>query len=172
MSSKQAEPQAPLFANQREANMESTIAMIEDILINLGHIVEDCRTDDFAQTPSWRVRKGSAWTRIELRKGKHSYRVRVVATVVSLSASVDRLALYEKLLQLNSSHVSGAAFALDDNQILLTSERSTMDLDRSELWDLISAVRDLADEYDDKLVSQFEGVSRAPDATAAGTKES
>ncbi len=161
MSSNQAEPQPALFANQWQANLESTIAMVEDILIDLGHIVNDCRTDDFAQTPSWRVRKGSAWTRIELNRGKQSYRVRVVATVVRLGASVDRLPLYEKLLQLNSSHVSGAAFALVDNQILLTSERSTMDLDRSELLALISAVRDLANEYDDKLVSQFAGVMRA-----------
>lgn len=164
MQSNPAESNSGLFANEREANLDSTISMIEDILIELGHVVEDCRNLSEASTPSWRVKKGSAWTRIEIlnvseKEKEKGYRVQVVATVVTLSDKADKLPFFEKLLRLNSSLECGAAFALSGDEIILTSERSTMDLDRSELWDLISVVRDLADEHDDKLVSEFAGLS-------------
>ncbi|MCP4449210.1 MAG: hypothetical protein GY811_28345 [Myxococcales bacterium] len=34
-----------LFANEREANLESTVAMVEDVLIDLGHFVNECRAE-------------------------------------------------------------------------------------------------------------------------------
>lgn len=168
MTSDQAESTATestsgLFANESEANLDSTISMIEDILIELGHVVEDCRSESDGKPASWRVKKGSAWTRIEIleedSKKSKGYRVRVVATVVTLGSDVDKLLLFEKLLRLNASHVRGAAYALRGAEIILTSERSTLDLDRSELWELISVVRDLADENDDKLVAEFGGLT-------------
>ena len=76
-----------LFANQREANLQSTIALVEEVLTELG----------------------------------------------------------------------GAAFATDHDQVLLVAERSTLDLDRSEVRDLVLHVTTTADDHDDVLVARFGG---------------
>ncbi len=147
-----------LFSNEREANLESTVAMMEDVLIELGHIVEECRQDRPGSAQSWTIRKGSASIGIALVEHPMSgFRLRVSATVMTLNEKVDRETLFARLLTLNAVEVTGAAFALQDSRVLLLSERSTLDLDRSELRDLVNTVQVFADEYDDKLVREFGG---------------
>ncbi len=146
-----------LFANEREANLESTVAMVEDVLIELGHFVNDCRLKRAGSTHSWLIRKGSASVAIDLIEEKAFYTVRVSAVVMTMDEKVDKLALFSHVLALNASKVSGAAFALEGKELLLLSERNTLDLDRSELHSLVDVVRHVADEYDDKLVEEFGG---------------
>ncbi len=148
-----------LFSNERQANVESTIAMIEDILIELGHVVQSCRNLSESETPSWTITKGSAETTITILEQQTQPRVRVSSLVVTIGEATDRLPLFSMLLQLNAQAIVGAAFALQSEHVLLVAERSTTDLDRSELWQLISVVRDLADEYDDKIVAQHPGTT-------------
>lgn len=151
------EPNMSLFANEREANLESTVAMVEDVLIDLGHFVNDCRRDRAISVHAWTIRKGSAEIDIDLLDHSEFWHVRVAATLMTIDEQVDKLAFYEHLLTLNASEVTGAAFALKDARVILLSERSTLDLDRSELRELISVVRCFADDYDDKLVAEFGG---------------
>ncbi len=151
------EPNMSLFDNEREANLESTVAMVEDVLIELGHFVNDCRRDRKASIHGWLIRKGSASIAIDLIEEVEFYTVRVSAVVMTLNEKVDRIALFERALTLNATDVSGAAFALDGEELLLLSERNTLDLDRSELRSLVTVVRNVADEYDDKLVGEFGG---------------
>ena len=146
-----------LFANEREANLESTVAMVEDVLIELGHFVNDCRRNRESSVNAWLIRTGSASISIDIFEKTEFYSVRVSAVVMTLNEKVDRLALYERVLNLNSSAVTGAAFAIDGAELLLLSERSTIDLDRSELRSLVNVVRLVADDYDDKLVREFGG---------------
>lgn len=146
-----------LFANEREANLESTVAMVEDVLIELGNFVNECRTERAGSAQSWTIRKGSASIDVDLVEHPKSYRLRVSATVMTLSGHIDRLALFARLLALNAVEVTGAAFALQEPEVLLLSERSTLDLDRGELRDLVDIVRNFADDYDDQLVQEFGG---------------
>ena len=146
-----------LFANEREANLESTVAMAEDVLIELGHFVNECRRIRPGCANAWTIRKGSATISIDLVEYPDSYRVRVSAIIMTLDGKVDRAALFQRLLNLNAACVTGAAFAVQDDEVLLLSERSTLDLDRGELRDLVSVVRAFADEFDDKLVAEFGG---------------
>jgi hypothetical protein len=47
--------------------------------------------------------------------------------------------------------------------VLLVGERSTLDIDRSEVLDLIRRITTYADEHDDVLVARFGGaMGRAP----------
>jgi hypothetical protein len=71
-------------------------------------------------------------------------------------ARCDRPALHAHLLELNAA-MSGAAFATDGDQILVLSERSTLDLDKSEVVELIKRVSTCADDHDDVLVARFGG---------------
>lgn len=146
-----------LFANQREANLESTVAMIEDVLIELGHFLNNCRSERPASTFAWTIRKGSASINIDLLEHPSVWRIRASGVVLTITENVDRLALFEKLLTLNATKIAGAAFAIEGDRVLLLAERSTIDLDRSEVRHLIDVVQTFADEYDDQLVAEFGG---------------
>jgi hypothetical protein len=147
---------AGLFDNQREVNLISTITMIEDVLVELGHFLNDCRDDRAGTVRSWRVRKGSATVRISLVDRPDFTHVAIASAVMKLDGAVDRDALFSHLLRQNAE-LTGAAFALSGDVVLLRTERSTLDLDRSEVQDLVARVQTYADDHDDKLVAIFGG---------------
>jgi hypothetical protein len=145
-----------LFQNQREINLASTISMIEDVLVELGHFVNDCRADAPGAIRSWRVRKGSATVRISLLERADFTHLRISSAVMHIDGAVPRVALYGALLEKNAE-LTGAAFALRGDTVILQNERSTLDLDRSEVLDLITRVTKYADDLDDTLVERFGG---------------
>jgi hypothetical protein len=145
-----------LFSNQREVNLSSTVAMIEDVLVELGHFLNQCRDDRPGAIRSWKVHKGSATVRISLIEGADFTHLRVAAPVLTVAATADRAALFAHLLEVNRELCS-AAFALAGDQVLIVSERSTLDLDRSEVMDAVARVQRYADDYDDALVADFGG---------------
>ncbi len=147
-----------LFADGREANIKSTIAMVEDVLLELGHYVNQCRVEpDPDGKHAWQVKRGSAIVRIALGLREDRPHLRVVSTVLTLDPRVDQRALYQHLLELNRSVLCSMAFALDGPYVLLVAERPTLDLDRSEVFDLLRRIEHYADEYDDRLVGLFGG---------------
>jgi T3SS (YopN, CesT) and YbjN peptide-binding chaperone 1 len=147
---------AGLFDNQREINLASTIVMIEDVLIELGHFVNDCRADAPSAIRSWRIKKGSATVRISLLERPDFTHLRIASAVMQLDPAVPRVALFTHLLEKNAD-LTGVAFALQGDTVLLQTERSTLDLDRSEVQDLVSRVTRYADDLDDALVERFGG---------------
>lgn len=146
-----------LFANQREANLQSTIALVEEVLGELGHPATAARVKDPSALNAWQIAKGSASSRITLVERASFTHIRVSSTVMTIDASVDRAALHAHLLELNAG-IAGAAFATNGDHVLLLAERSTLDLDRSEVLDLVRRVTTSADDHDDVLVARFGGV--------------
>jgi hypothetical protein len=145
-----------LFANQREANLSSTIALVEEVLGELGYPVEAARTPTKDAAYAWKIAKGSATSLITLVDRAEFTHIRVSATVMTLDHTVDRNELFAHLLELNAG-LAGAAFATEGDRVLLLSERSTLDLDRSEVLDLVRRVITSADHHDDALVARFGG---------------
>ncbi len=145
-----------LFANQRETNLASTIALVERVLDEMGHPSPNSRIKDAHALHAWQIPKGSALTRVMLLNRAEFTHIRVYAVVMTLDARVDRAALHAHLLDLNAT-LSGAAFATAGDQILVVSERSTLDLDKSEVIELIKRVSTCADDHDDVLVARFGG---------------
>lgn len=145
-----------LFDNHRDVNLASTTAMIEDLLIERGYFLNDCRADSDETLRSWKVPKGSAIVRISLLDRADFSHLRVSSAVFRHPAGVDRAALYQDLLERNAG-LCGAAFAVVGNQVCLVSERSTLDLDRSELADMLTRVQTYADDLDDPLVAKYGG---------------
>ncbi len=143
-----------LFANQRETNLASTLALVEQVLGELGQAGH--RIADPGALHAWEIRKGSAITRVQLLSRPEFTHIRVTAVVMTLDGKVDRAAMFAHLLELNAE-LCGGAFALDGDRILLVNERSTLDLDKSEILDLIDRVTAYADDYDDQLVARFGG---------------
>nr|MBA3455203.1 YbjN domain-containing protein [Deltaproteobacteria bacterium] len=122
----------------------------------LGHPVPASRITDPTALHAWKIPKGSAVTRVTLINSAEFTHLRVAAVVMTLDAKVDRPSLFAHLLALNTT-LCGAAFGCDADQILLMNERTTLDLDRSEVLDTIRRVTTCADEHDDVLVARFGG---------------
>jgi hypothetical protein len=145
-----------LFANQRETNLASTLALVEAALADLGHSAPASRIKDASALHAWQIPKGSSVTRVTLIHRTEFTHLRVCAVVMTLDRAVDRPALFAHLLDLNAS-LCGVAFATAGDQVQLVAERSTLDLDRSEVLELIRRVTTYADEHDDVLVARFGG---------------
>jgi site-specific recombinase len=143
-----------LFANHREANLHSTVALIDEVLASLGGATR--LPDAPPALHAWTIAKGSATARVQLLARPDYTHLRVSAAVVTLDARVDRAALFAHLLEHNRD-LTGAAFALDGDIVLLVAERSTLDLDKSEVTELIRRVTTYADDHDDALVARFGG---------------
>ena len=145
-----------LFANQRESNLASTVALVEQALSQLGHAAAASRVSEAGVAQAWRIVVGSVTTRIAVTRRSAFPHLRVSSVVMTLDAAVDRSALFAHLLDLNAG-LCGAAFATDGDAVLLVSERSTLDLDLSEVLELIQRVTTYTDEHDDVLVARFGG---------------
>jgi hypothetical protein len=145
-----------LFANQREANLTSTIALIEEVLTELGHDPAATRQTKTSALHAWRIVKGSAATVVSLVNRTEFPHLRVCSVVMTIDDKVERSLLHQALLDLNAT-LCGAAFATDGDRVLMVSERSTLDLDKSEVRELIKRVTTYADDHDDMLVSHYGG---------------
>ena len=145
---------AGLFDHSGEIRVMSTITMVEDVLVTLGHFLNDCRDDAATGTlGAWRIRHGSATVEIQLLPRGGETHLRVASAVVRAGADTDRTALWQELLARNAD-LCGVAFAIRGDQVLLVAERSTMDLDRTEVHDMIQRTATLADELDDDLAAR------------------
>src|SRR5215212_5724843 len=102
----------------------------------MGYPAAACRITEAAALHSWRIPKGSSVTKVTLIHRTDFTHLRVCAIAMTMDGSVDRPALFAHLLDLNAS-LCGAAFATEGDQVLLVAERSTLDLDRSEVLELI-----------------------------------
>jgi len=145
-----------LFGNQRETNLASTVALVEQALSDLGHAPVVTRLESPGAAPAWRIATGSATVDVAVVHRKEFPHLRVSAVVMTLDAAVDRGALFAYLLGLNTD-LCGTAFATDGEHVLLVSERSTLDLDHSEVLDVIARVTTCAEQHDDALVARFGG---------------
>ncbi|ACY16012.1 YbjN domain-containing protein [Haliangium ochraceum] len=147
-----------LFDDGREANIKSTIAMVEDVLHELGHEVAASRSEPSdGEQRAWQVEHGSATVRIGMGERGGVSNLRVVSTVMTLDPSAEVVALLRRLLELNRTTLRSAAFALEGDYVQIVAERPTLDLDRSEVLDLIRRIEKYADDLDDELVAQFGG---------------
>lgn len=151
------QPSSSLFSNQREANLESINAMIEDVLIELGHVVEKTRAQFPECERAWRISKGSATVEIALLARGDDNWLQVSASVMTPGARADTATLWRKLLSMNYERASVACFALRGDTVVIIGQRSTRDLDRGEVITLIRTVSEDADDHDDQLVKEFGG---------------
>jgi hypothetical protein len=139
-----------LFANQRETNLASTVAVVEEVLAGRGGAQ---RLDDATALHAWRIGEHARLALIHRSEFTH---IRVQAVVMTLDTRVDRAALFTELLDHNAQ-LCGAAFATAGDRVLLVSERSTLDLDRSEVTELIARVLDYAAHHRPVLVARYGG---------------
>ncbi len=148
-----------LFGNRQEANLKSCEQMVESVLVDRGLVADKSRIHS-AAGPAWGITQGSAEIYIFLTaSGNGDNFIQVVSPVMKPSAdSMAGPQFMKKLLELNANELTGAAFGLRDDEVVLTADRSTSGLDRVEVEEMIRRVADYADHYDDALTLEFGGV--------------
>jgi hypothetical protein len=68
-----------------------------------------------------------------------------------------RLALFQRLLELNYQQTGEARFALADDEVIVTFTRPTLGLDYHEFQQAVEQVARTADDFDDELRQEFLG---------------
>ena len=145
-------------------NLRACEQMVEAVLAQMAVDPEKSRLPrgDLGaegEGPAWGLSCGSAHLFVFLSSAPTSEAnyIHVVAPVFRPPTDVDG-SLWRRLLELNARALTGAAFGLRDGEVVVATDRSTQDLDRSEVEEMIRRIGDYADLYDDTLVQEFGGV--------------
>lgn len=139
---------------QPAVRLEDYANLVQNILREIGVNPDQARlatTEGFA----WTFRRGSAIVEIYLVQRDGAGQLKVLSPVMHLPAS-GLLPLYRRLLEMNLS-LANAAFGVYSDVVYVFSERPLAGLDPQEVDQIVSQVARLADEYDDRLVSEFGG---------------
>jgi hypothetical protein len=139
--------------------LQRVTEMVEKHLRTEGLEPDSLRMKTADEHPAWAFRQGSASVRIHLipphEEGGSPY-FQVVAPVLILPDG-SREKIYEKLLSLNADQLWSCAFAIRQDRVLITADRTCRDLDPSEVIEMIERVAAYADKFDDELVDEFGG---------------
>jgi hypothetical protein len=151
-----------LFGNPQEANLKACEQMVESVLAERGVDPAVSRIES-AAGPAWGMTQGSAELYIFLTAAASGENfIQVVSPVMRPSGeAMSGGRFMKRLLELNANELTGAAFGLRDDEVVLTSDRSTSGLDRVEVEEMIRRVSEYADKYDDALTLEFGGVRHA-----------
>jgi hypothetical protein len=150
-----------LFGNRQEANLKSCEQMVEGVLTARGLDAPRLRiTSDGG--PAWGLQRGSAEVFIFLTAGSGDNFIQIVAPVLKPTADMlEAPPFLRRLLALNATELTGAAFGLRGDDVVLTTDRSTVGLDAVEVEEMIRRVSEYADHYDDALTQEFGGIRHA-----------
>lgn len=142
--------------------MKATREMVERVITEIGLIPDDNKLETDDGSVAWGLMRGSAQVFIFIRPGDNEQEfnsIQIVAPILKVpEARSNQSVLFEKLLELNASEITGAAFGLKEGTVVILTDRSTEDLDRSEVKDMILRIGYFADHFDDALVSQYGGI--------------
>jgi Putative bacterial sensory transduction regulator len=146
----------PLFDNAQEANFKACAHMVESVLQERGLDPAQSRIAS-EEGPAWGLQQGSAEVYIFLSAGDDGTNFIQVVAPVLVPASDTFNELMRRLLELNANELTGAAFGLREDEVVLTADRSTLGLDRVELEEMLKRVASYADHYDDILTVEYGG---------------
>jgi hypothetical protein len=147
-----------LFGDKQESNLKTCQKMVEAVVRELGldPVASRLETTEPGRI-AWGLRCGSAAVYVFLQPGEQENYIQVVSPVMKIPES-NILPLYRRLLELNAETLSGVAFGVKGEDIVLSIDRTTTDIDRSEVASMITLIGEYSDRYDDELVSEFGGV--------------
>ena len=107
---------------------------------------------------AWTLEKGSAHGYVYLvENDKNSADSTVYISFRIMNVPLKKeMAFYRRLLEINNTMGGRSSFSVDnEDRVWLNSGRSIIDLDKTELSDLITYTAGAADYYDDVLLDEF-----------------
>ena len=124
--------------------------------LSAAQLAEKNDADDSAAEPAsaWHFVAGSGL--IHIAHDHHRSELAISATLMPLPANAQsRHDLCRRVLTLNLHHTGEARFALDRDQLVVTTRRPTLGLDFHEFQSLVECVARAADDFDDELREEF-----------------
>ncbi len=153
-----------MFGGQNDAQSEfnRAVKVVEATLAALGLDPSQSRLATSDGSTAFTLIRGSAEVLVFLNPAKNEGPnfIRIVSPIWRMPAENQPLIL-RKLLEMNARDLFGTAFGLMGDDTVLISERSTKDMDRSEVEDILQNLGAAADYFDDWLVQQFGGARLA-----------
>jgi hypothetical protein len=144
-------------------DVKRAVEMVETTIRSLGVDPAAAKIPGDDKTHAYALRRGSARVVVAVSRVEGGGVLRVLAPVVHAPEASKEAAVFRRLLELNAREISGAAFGLFGEEIVAVAERSTKDLDASEVDASIKNVGRVADRWDDALAKEF-GLKRSTDA--------
>ncbi len=102
----------------------------------------------------WKFQYGTVEVFVQLTGENSDDLFTVWATVLSLPAK-NESELMRKLLEMNWNGTFETCFAIFNNQIVVSTQRTLDDLSPSEISRCITLVATIADDYDDQLQEEY-----------------
>jgi T3SS (YopN, CesT) and YbjN peptide-binding chaperone 1 len=141
-----------------QTQFEGARKLVEEVIASLGLDPSAVRSRESETHVSWGLKRGSAAILVSVFKsdrGDAAF-LRAVSPVMTMPDG-DRLALYQRLLELNGQGLVNAAFGISGERIVVKSERPASWLEAAEVEQIIMQLSAVADTYDDRLVREFGG---------------
>jgi hypothetical protein len=147
------------FRKSRTHSPEKLVKMVETVLQEVGLDPVACRNEEGPEDQphlAWNFQLPSGTTDLFLilRPSDEGLVLEVRSLVVQMPRQ-NLMPFYRRLLELNSDEVSGAAFGIHGDLVVLTVDRPTDDLDPSEVTRMISAVVAATEHYSRELSAEF-----------------
>lgn len=143
-------PQNQLAASPLEAYARTVEQILSSIQVDLNRA--RMKTDNGF---GWSFQRGSAVIEIFVSEQNGVGYFQVLSPIMHLPIN-GLLPLYRRLLELNLQ-MSNACLGLYLDVVYVFSERPLQGMDGNEANDIINLVASYADDFDDKLVSEFGG---------------
>ena len=145
-------------------SFDNAVGLVESVIRGLGLVPAETAlpSEEPTKTRAYALRRGSARVVVALHTSETGGTIRVLAPCVKLGPAPSA-ELLKHLLELNARELVGAAFGVYGDEVVVVIERSTDDLDASEVDAMIRGVGRIADRHDDALAQRF-GVRRASDS--------
>lgn len=144
---------------KQEQDQKRVVELVETHLEAEGLQLDKVRLKTKDGHPAWAFTQGSAAVRVHLLPAPEDrpYNYFQVVSPVVVVPQEKREQLFKRLLELNADELWMCAFALRGDHVLITADRTTVDLDRSEVVEMIERVAQYSDKFDDELVNDFGG---------------
>ncbi|MGQ9908099.1 MAG: YbjN domain-containing protein [Candidatus Flexifilum sp.] len=139
---------------RRGANTGQYAGMVEQILLSIGVDPALARMN-VESGFGWNFKRGSALIEIYIAQAEDTAYFQVLSPLLHLPLT-NLLPLYRRLLEVNLQ-ITNAAFGVYQDIVYIFSERRLEGMDAQEANTIINMVAQYADEFDDRLLSEFGG---------------
>jgi hypothetical protein len=138
-----------------QSEPQKTQALIEDLLRSYGVEPADHLTSENPGRIVYGLTRGSAQLYLILSYDEQGAWLQVISPILGLPPEDKKLACYEELLKLNASSLINCALSIENDKICIGSDRTTKDIQASELQDMVLSVSKFADDLDDPLAETY-----------------
>jgi hypothetical protein len=121
------------------SDLRPVTRLIEGVIEDLGLSSAEARLSEF-EHPAWCFDVDQVAVFVFLNRADDGNYLQVVSALTALPRSGRMGELYTRLLELNADELMGAFVGIKDEQVVITCDRRTLDISRTEVREMIDRV--------------------------------